>query len=28
MLPEIKAQPFIEEIAMSDRESHANIGQW
>ncbi len=28
MLPEQKTQPFIESIAMSDRESHANIGQW
>ncbi len=28
MLPEVKAQPFIEDIPMSDRESHANIGQW
>ena len=28
MLPEVKAQPYMEEISMSDRESHANIGQW
>ena len=28
MLPEIKAQPFIEDIAMSDREAYATIGQW
>lgn len=28
MLPEIKSQPFIEEIAMSDREAYATIGQW
>jgi ferredoxin len=28
MLPEIKAQPFMEDIAMSDRESYATIGQW
>jgi ferredoxin len=28
MLPAQKTQPFIEEISMSDRESHANIGQW
>lgn len=28
MLPEVKSQAFIEEIAMSDRESHATIGQW
>jgi ferredoxin len=28
MLPEVKAQAFIEDIAMSDRESHATIGQW
>jgi len=28
MLPEVKAQPFMEDIAMSDRESHATIGQW
>jgi ferredoxin len=28
MLPEIKSQPFIEDIAMGDRESHANIGNW
>jgi hypothetical protein len=28
MLPEVKAQPFIESIPMSDRESHANIGNW
>jgi len=28
MLPEIKSQAFIEDIAMSDRESHATIGQW
>ncbi|HHE05902.1 MAG TPA: 4Fe-4S dicluster domain-containing protein [Epsilonproteobacteria bacterium] len=25
MLPEVKAQPFIEDIAMSVRESHANV---
>ncbi|MEA1917599.1 MAG: 4Fe-4S dicluster domain-containing protein [Campylobacterota bacterium] len=28
MLPEIKEQKFIADIAMSDRESHANIGDW
>lgn len=28
MLPEVKAQPFIEDISMEDRESHANIGEW
>ncbi len=28
MLPEIKTQPFIEDIPMSDRESNATIGQW
>jgi len=28
MLPEIKAQPYIEDIAMSDREAYATIGQW
>lgn len=28
MLPEIKSQAFIEDIAMSDRESKATIGEW
>ncbi|WP_455756291.1 4Fe-4S dicluster domain-containing protein [Sulfurimonas sp.] len=28
MLPEIKEQAFIADIAMSDRESHANIGNF
>lgn len=28
MLPELKTQPFIESVSMSDRETHANIGQW
>ena len=28
MLPEIKAQPFIEDIEFSSRESNATIGQW
>jgi ferredoxin len=28
MLPEQKEQTFIADIAMSDREEHANIGQW
>jgi len=28
MLPEIKAQPFIEETDMSDREAYATIGNW
>jgi len=28
MLPEVKSQAFIEDIAMSDRESHAIIGEW
>lgn len=28
MLPDQKEQPFIAEISMSDRESHANIGNF
>lgn len=28
MLPEQKEQPFISEVALSDRESNANIGRW
>jgi len=28
MLPELKTQAYIEDIPMSDRESHATIGQW
>jgi ferredoxin len=28
MLPEVKAQTYIEDIAMGDRESYATIGQW
>lgn len=28
MLPELKTQPYIEDIAIDDRNSHANIGQW
>ncbi|KIM09996.1 MAG: 4Fe-4S ferredoxin [Sulfurovum sp. FS08-3] len=28
MLPDVKEQPFIQTIAMSDRESHATIGEW
>lgn len=28
MLPEKKEQKYIEDISMSDRENHANIGEW
>jgi ferredoxin len=28
MLPEIKEQPFISDVSITDRENHANIGQW
>jgi ferredoxin len=28
MLPEVKSQPYMEDISMEDRESHAIIGNW